>query len=79
MTRIPEVNPDDTPPRVRAVLDAQRKAFGAPLNNHLLYAHDEDVFRAARGMWAALDKTGLDGALSALVNRRVAFLVGCVF
>lgn len=80
MPRIPEVDPESTPPRVRAVLDAQRKTFGAPLKNHLLYAHDENIFRGVRGMWAALDKVAFDDcALSALVNRRVAARVGCVF
>ncbi len=79
MPRIPEVDPEQAPPRVRATLDAQRQTFGAPLKNHLLYAHNEHLFKGARGMWAALDRSGLDGSLSALVNRRVAFLVGCVF
>ncbi|QDV07444.1 hypothetical protein Poly30_29690 [Planctomycetes bacterium Poly30] len=80
MARIPEVDPESTPPRVRAILEAQRQTFGAPLNNHLLYAHDESLFRGARGMWAALDQAVFrDAALSALVNRRVAARVGCVF
>ena len=85
MPRIPEVDPDDVSPRIKATFDAQTEMFGAPLKNHLLYAHDEDLFRAARGVWSGLDKaaaaTGgeIDGALSALINRRVAARVGCVF
>ncbi|MEO1064448.1 MAG: hypothetical protein AAFZ07_23760 [Actinomycetota bacterium] len=80
MARLPEVDPAETPPRVKAVLDAQSEIYGAPLNNHLLYAHNEEVFRAARGMWTALDKAALiEPGLSALVNRRVAAQVGCVF
>lgn len=80
MPRIPEVNPGDSSPRVKAVLDAQAKKYGAPLKNHLLYAHSDDVFRGARGMWSALDAAGLiSPALAALVNRRVAAHVGCVF
>lgn len=80
MARIPEVDPDQASPRVAAVLNAQAKTFGAPLLNHLLYAHNDDIFAGARSMWAALDKAGRMGpALSAIVNRRVAAQVGCVF
>lgn len=80
MPRIPEVEVDATGPRVRAVLESQRKSFGAPLSNHLLYAHNESVFRGVRAMWAALDQAGLiEPGLAALVNRRVAARVGCVF
>lgn len=62
------------------MLDAQREHFGAPLQNHLLYAHSEAIFKGVRGMWAALDTAGLlDVGLSSLVNRRVAANVGCVF
>lgn len=80
MARIPEIDPIAAPPRVKAVLDAQQHHFGAPLGNHLLYAHSEAIFKGVRGMWAALDNAGLLGVgLSALVNRRVAASVGCVF
>jgi len=79
MPRIPEIDPDSAAPRVKAVLDAQAEHFGAPLNNHLLYAHNESVFRGARSMWAALDAAGLPEGLTALINRRVAATVGCVF
>lgn len=80
MPRIPEVDPESTPPRVKAVLDAQAETYGAPLNNHLLYAHDEQIFRGVRGMWSALTAAGVvDAGLEALINRRVASRVGCVF
>lgn len=80
MPRIPEIDPEAAPRRVKATLDAQQQTFGAPLNNHLLYGHSEEIFRGARGMWSALDKAGLiEPDLSALVNRRVAVKVGCVF
>ncbi len=80
MPRIPEIDVAAASPRVAAVLNAQATTFGAPLRNHLLYAHNADIFAGARGMWAALDKAGrLGAALSAIVNRRVAAQVGCVF
>jgi len=81
MPRIPEVDPSAVSPRTRATLDAQAKSWGAPLNNHLLYAHDDEIFRGVRGMWSALGNAGdsIGEALASLVNRRVAALVGCVF
>ncbi len=80
MPRIPEIDPDRTSGYVSAMLKAQSDTFGAPLNNHLLYAHRPDLFKAVRGMWSALDKDGILGTtLVALVNRRVASLNGCVF
>ena len=80
MPRIPEVDPDATRGHVAATLKAQRETWGAPLNNHLLYARRPDLFRAVRGMWAAIDREGHIGeALIALINRRVASLNGCVF
>ena len=80
MSRIPAIDPAETTGYVGKVLEAQRKTWGAPLNNHLLYAHRPDLFRAVRGMWTSLDKDGLLGpGLVSLVNRRVASLNGCVF
>ncbi len=80
MSRIPEIDPESTSGYVAAMLKAQAEAFGAPLNNHLLYAYRPDFFKAARGMWSAMDKDGILGtALVSLVNRRVASLNGCVF
>jgi len=80
MSRIPEIDPAEATGYVSKVLEAQRKTWGAPLNNHLLYAHRPDLFRAVRGMWTALDKDDLLGPeLVSLVNRRVASLNGCLF
>jgi len=62
------------------VLQAQTATFGAPLLNHLVYARRPNLFKAFRGMWSTLNGDGiLDEGLVALVNRRVAFLNGCVF
>ena len=80
MARIQEVDPNQTEPAVRAVLEAQRKKWGAPLANHLIYARRPSIFRGARAMWSGLDASGLiDGRLQALINRRVAYLNGCEF
>ena len=65
---------------IAKVFDAQAKAWGAPLLNHRVYARRPTIFRGARGMWTGIEGSGLiDGALRALLNRRVAGLNGCEF
>ena len=80
MSRIPPVDPETASGYVKRMLKAQRSNWGAPLNNHLVYARRPDLFRAVRGMWTSLDKDQLLGeVLVTLINRRVAMLNGCVF
>ena len=75
MARIPPVDPATTSGYTRSVLDAQTRTWGAPLNNHLLYAHRPELFKAVRGLWMAVDRDGLLGTdLVALIYRRVASL-----
>lgn len=65
---------------VKDVLAAQKKTWGAPLLNHLLYARRPSIFRSARAMWTGIEASGLiHERLRALVNRRVAALNGCEF
>ena len=78
--RIPAVHVDTVGSEIRAVLEAQRKSWGDPLLNHLLYARRPSIFRGARAMWTGIDSSGLiDPGLRALINRRVASLNGCEF
>lgn len=80
MARIPEADEAELDQYSANVLTAQAKQWGAPLLNHLLYARRPTIFRAARGMWAGIESSGLiDAALQALINRRVASLNGCEF
>ena len=80
MPRIDGVNPEEVDDYTRRVFEAQRKKWGAPLLNHLLYARRPSIFRGVRAMWTGLDSSGLiDGRLIALINRRVAMLNGCEF
>jgi hypothetical protein len=80
MMRISPVEPDQVEQNIKQVLKAQAEKWGAPLLNHLLYAHRPSIFRAARAMWSGIDASGLiDGKLRALINRRVAALNGCEF
>jgi len=80
MTRIQGIDPAEAEPRIRAVLEAQRKKWGAPLANHLVYARRPSIFSGVRGMWSGIESSGLiDEKLQALVNRRVAYRNGCEF
>ena len=80
MARIADADRSKLDQRINAALDAQTKKWGSPLLNHLLYARRPVIFHAVRGMWSALDASGLiDPELQAMINRRVAYLNGCEF
>lgn len=70
----------DVPQQLKAGFEAQRKRWGAVLQNHLIYARRPTILRGAQAMWSGLGGSGLlDGGLAAMVNVRVASLNGCVF
>lgn len=80
MARVADVNTEEADRYVNDVLNAQRKVWGAPLLNHLVYARRPSIFKGTRAMWAGIEASGLiDAALRSLINRRVASLNGCVF
>jgi len=80
MARIADVNAKEADKYITSVLEAQRKTWGAPLLNHLLYARRPSIFRGVRAMWGGIEASGLiEPSLRALVNRRVASLNGCEF
>ena len=80
-TRIPPVDIATLPDDLRATLEQQRKLYGEPLYPYLFYARNPDFFRAAQGMWAALQQrtARVPGTLRALINRRVASWNGCEY
>jgi alkylhydroperoxidase family enzyme len=80
MARIADLDFEAADKYVMSVLEAQKKTWGAPLLNHLLYARRPSIFRGARAMWSGIEASGLiEPGLRALVNRRVAALNGCEF
>lgn len=80
MARIAAADPLQIEKRIARILQAQAENWGAPLANHLVYARRPSIFRGVRGMWSALEESGLiDPCLVALLNRRVASLNGCPF
>ena len=80
MARIADANIEKADRYVKDVLEAQRKTWGAPLLNHLVYARRLPIFRGARAMWTGIESSGLiDARLRGLINRRVASINGCEF
>jgi hypothetical protein len=80
MARVANASVEAADKYVKNVLEAQAKDWGSPLLNHLIYARRPSIFKGARAMWTGIDASGLiDPRLSALINRRVAFLNGCEF
>jgi hypothetical protein len=80
MARVADANTEEADRYVKGVLEAQRKTWGAPLLNHLIYARRPSIFKGARAMWTGIAASGLiDAALQSLINRRVASHNGCVF
>lgn len=78
--RVNSIDPGSAEEPMRAVFDAQRRKWGAPLLNHLVYARRPTIFRGVRAIWSGLDASNLiDGKVTALINRRVAYLNGCAF
>jgi alkylhydroperoxidase family enzyme len=80
-TRIAPVDVAALPEDLRATLERQRRLYGEPLYPYLFYARNTAFFRAAQGMWTALQQEArrVPGALRGLLNRRVAWWNGCEF
>lgn len=80
MARIGGVDLEHADRYVSDVLTAQKKTWGAPLLNHLLYGRRPTIFRGARAMWTGIEASGLiDAGLRSLINRRVASINHCEF
>ncbi|CAA9564180.1 MAG: hypothetical protein AVDCRST_MAG73-4007 [uncultured Thermomicrobiales bacterium] len=80
MARFDGIDPATATGEIAAILRAQTARWGAPLENHRLYARRPTVFRGVRAMWTGLDASGLlEPPLVALLNRRVAILNNCEF
>ena len=77
MSRVPAAVAD-IPADVRAVCDTLRDRYGSLPFNHAVLARRPAIFRAFRGMWEGLDESGLlPSRMAALINVKVATLIGC--
>ncbi len=80
MARISGVDADAVEPAVSDVFTQQIERWGVTLEPYEIYARRPTLFHAVLGMWDGLKSSGLlDNKLTALVNRRVAALNGCLF
>lgn len=67
-------------PQVAEVFRQQVSRWGATLKPYEVYARRPSIFMSVIGMWNGIKMSGLiDPSLSALINRRVASLNGCLF
>ena len=80
-TRIAPMAEETLPDDLRATLAEQKKLYGAPLHPYLFYARNPGYFRAAKTMFATMQKEmkRVPPILRALLNRRVAAWNGCEF
>ena len=80
MARIGSVDRKQLDSFTRKTFESQERTWGGALLPQLLYARRPTIFRSVQGMWAGLASSKLlSPPLVALLNRRVAFLNGCVF
>lgn len=76
------IAPDESPrdANVAKAFGQQVSRWGKRLKPYEIYARRPSILSAVLGMWDGLKASGLlDGTLTALINRRVAALNGCVF
>ena len=76
------ITPDKSPraPHIAKAFQQQISRWGKELKPYEIYARRPSIFSAVLGMWDGLKTSGLlEGKLTALINRRVAALNGCVF
>ena len=80
MARVEGVDKAQVESQIARAFEQQAARWGVTLEPYEIYARRPSIFRAVQGMWGGLKASGLlDGKLTALVNRRVAALNGCVF
>jgi hypothetical protein len=78
MARLPDVPDDQMPAELADIVRAQIKQYGTVLNSTRQAAHTPPIARETPGMGRALSRSGrIPKRLSALVNLRVAAIVGC--
>jgi alkylhydroperoxidase family enzyme len=80
-TRIAPIEVETVPDDIREELEAQHKAYGAPLHPYLFYARNPAYFRAAHRMFVTIreETKRVPATLRAQLNRRVAWWNGCQF
>ncbi len=80
MPRVSEIDDPGADPVLQEVFAKERETFGYILNTTKVQAHCPGIMKAAKGLGAAIDRSGLlEPQLLAFVYLRVAFINGCPF
>lgn len=80
MPRVSEIEEEGDDETLARLYGAERDMFGMVLAPTKVMAHRPGILRAAKGLYAACDASGLlPMSLMALVYARVAGLNGCPF
>ena len=80
MARLPDVPDSEIPQEMREIVEAQRKHYGCVLNSARQLAYAPRVAIGAAAMTRELARSRqIEPRLSALLNLRIAAIVGCGF
>ena len=80
MPRLREIEEPGDDPILKETFAREQEVFGHLLNTTKIQAHRPGIMKAARGLGAAIDKSGLlPPELLSLVYLRVALINGCPF
>ncbi|MCM8747971.1 hypothetical protein NET02_02295 [Thermomicrobiaceae bacterium CFH 74404] len=80
MARLPGVPDSEIPQEMREIVEAQRKHYGCVLNSARQLAYAPRVAIGAAAMTRELARSRqIEPRLSALLNLRIAAIVGCGF
>ena len=80
MPRVREIEDDGGDPILKEAFERDRATFGDLLNTTKIMAHCPPILAAARGMGAAIARSGqLPKTMPSLISLRVASINGCPF
>ena len=80
MPRVSEIEEDGGDPVLERIFAREREMFGFVLGPTSVMAHRPGILKAAKGLYAACDASGLlPLGLLSLVYARVAAINGCPF
>jgi hypothetical protein len=78
MSRVHALSREDAPADVRALYDANLKAFGQVLNTTGIWAHRPTIQLGVKALADGIQQSGLvSDKLRCLLNVRIASQVGC--
>jgi len=80
MPRVREIEDDGGDPTLKDIFAKERELFGGLFNTTKVYAHCPPILKAAKQLFASIEKSGrLPAVLVPLVYLRVSLINGCPF